>query len=110
MSASQRLRVLASSSQLNGDIHLNAADASKSLLEVLREHRIPINSSCGGHGTCGTCRVFLETTSQPMDLPRNVQEQEFWTSRGYPTTHPERLSCQILIGQLPPDCWVKLIE
>jgi uncharacterized 2Fe-2S/4Fe-4S cluster protein (DUF4445 family) len=37
------------------------ATAGNNLLEVLRAHRVYVNSPCGGKGTCGKCRITVLT-------------------------------------------------
>ena len=67
-------------------------DSEESLLELAIEHKVEIANSCGGMGTCGTCRVEIE--SSIVDLPaRNEIEQELASDRGF---KPEiRLACQL---------------
>lgn len=62
------------------------------LLELLLQNKIEIFHSCGGMGSCGTCRVYVES---PMEeLPkRNEIENEMAESRGF--SDNERLSCQL---------------
>lgn len=64
----------------------------ESLLEVALNNKIDIAHSCGGMGTCGTCRVRIE--SSIVDLPeRNEIEQEMANDRRF---EPElRLACQL---------------
>ncbi len=63
-----------------------------SVLEVALKHKIPIDNSCGGSGSCGTCRVFVRRRLQ--DLPeRNDVEQAMADDRGF--APEERLACQI---------------
>lgn len=67
----------------------------ESLLQTLLRHKIPIDHSCGGFATCGTCRVIVENDVDKLPA-RNEAEQSFADERGF---HPEeRLSCQI-------GCW-----
>lgn len=41
-------------------------EAGKSLFECLRHNRLPVQSACGGMGTCGKCRVkFMENAPPP---------------------------------------------
>lgn len=63
-----------------------------SVLELAIEKGIEISHSCGGHGTCGTCRVFVEKSVDKL-LPRNEIELEMAEDRGF--SENERLSCQI---------------
>jgi len=62
----------------------------KSLLEFIQNKKIDINHSCGGNGTCGTCRVLVENH---QNLPqRNSIEEEMANDRGF--NDNERLACQ----------------
>lgn len=63
--------------------------ASKNVLEYLREHHIPIGAPCGGRGTCGKCKVKINTQIVPItDAERHLLgEQQI--QEGY------RLACKI---------------
>jgi 2Fe-2S ferredoxin len=64
----------------------------ESLLELALNHDIDIAHSCGGMGTCGTCRVMIES---PIDRlhARNEIEQDMANDRNF---QPEmRLACQL---------------
>ncbi len=71
------------------------ASQGKTLLETLLDEDFEIAHSCGGMGTCGTCRVVV--TSEVDKLPpRNEVESEMAEDRGF---HPsERLACQLEIS------------
>lgn len=62
------------------------------LLEALQAEGVPISSSCGGNGTCGTCRVFVQFPSVEQLPPRNEIEAEMHADRNFASN--ERLSCQ----------------
>ena len=62
------------------------------LLETLLRAKIDIDHVCGGNGTCGTCRVFVEKSGELSPI-RNEIELEMAQDRGF--TNFERLSCQI---------------
>ena len=110
MRKQKKLKVLLPSFDLSKEIDLTPIDEQKSLLELLLKQKIPIHHSCGGNGLCGTCRVLIESKSEPVkSIPMGPFEQEFWQSHGYSPTHPERLSCQIPIEALPNQCVVRLI-
>ncbi len=65
---------------------------SKTLLELAIDHKIELNHSCGGHGTCGTCRVIIDNYE---DLPaRNAIELEMANDRKFNPN--ERLACQTI--------------
>lgn len=63
-----------------------------SVLELALKHGIEINHSCGGMGSCTTCRIFVENNVDNLP-PRTELEQEIATDRGF--QEHERLSCQI---------------
>jgi 2Fe-2S ferredoxin len=63
----------------------------QSLLQYLIDQDIEISHSCGGMGTCGTCRVIV-TAGLDKIGDRNEVEQEMATERGFEKT--ERLACQ----------------
>jgi len=68
------------------------ASQNLTLLENLLAHKIEINHSCGGMGSCGTCRVFVENKESLLN-EKNEIEKEFAEERGF--SDCERLSCQI---------------
>lgn len=64
----------------------------ESLLSALGKAKVPLFSSCGGMGTCGTCRVIIREGVQLLDSPNEI-EQEMIDERGFLPN--ERLACQI---------------
>lgn len=66
--------------------------AGQTILELLNANKIEIDQSCGGSGTCGTCRVFLESPTLTQH-PRNEIELEMAEMRDFNAL--ERLACQI---------------
>ena len=66
----------------------------QSALEALLDSRIDISHSCGGNGTCGTCRIVV--TEGHTDLPlREELEREMAEDRDFKEN--ERLACQIQV-------------
>lgn len=62
------------------------------LLEVALRGKLPLHHSCGGMGTCGTCRVLIIQGLNDLQPPNPI-EFELITERRLPPN--ERLSCQI---------------
>lgn len=64
------------------------------LLDLLNANEISINQSCGGFGTCTTCRIFvrkgLSSLSERSDIELERAEE-----RGFEEN--ERLCCQTVI-------------
>ncbi len=81
----------------------------QSILELALKNKIPLDHSCGGSGSCSTCRVFLSwrtdvansskvavdplVESAQVYPPRGDAEQAMADDRNF-APH-ERLSCQI---------------
>jgi 2Fe-2S ferredoxin len=64
----------------------------ESILDLANKARVKINQSCGGMGTCGTCRVIVNKGLDRLPT-RNELEEELALSRGF--LENERLACQI---------------
>ena len=62
------------------------------MLEVALKAGVEISHSCGGMGSCTTCRVFVVRSPEALP-PRNELEQEIADSRGF--HDDERLACQL---------------
>ena len=65
------------------------------LLETFNANKISINQSCGGHGTCGTCRVEIEHNSDFL-LPKS--DYEIDVTKELDLLPKQRLSCQAEIN------------
>jgi ferredoxin len=63
----------------------------ENLLESLNEAQVPIHQSCGGSGTCGTCRFILKGAPSGR-LSRSEAESELAEARGF--LESEKLACQ----------------
>ncbi|WP_413576332.1 2Fe-2S iron-sulfur cluster-binding protein [Bdellovibrio sp. HCB290] len=63
----------------------------RSVLDVAVREGLPLNHTCGGFGTCGTCRVFVREGLEKLP-PRNDVELEMSEDRGF--ANFERLACQ----------------
>lgn len=61
------------------------------LLEALNANKVSINQSCGGYGTCGTCRVEILEGHQSLD---GVSEYEQQQAQELQLLPGQRLSCQ----------------
>lgn len=68
----------------------------ESVLEAAEKVKISIFNTCGGNGTCGTCRVRVCSDLSVLP-PRNEIEAEFAEDRGF--LEEERLACQLVPTQ-----------
>lgn len=78
----------------NGDMHILKIRKGQTLLEIAVDNSVDLPHSCGGMGTCGTCRVRLTVESGTCP-ERGELENEMTTERGF--AENERLSCQLEI-------------
>lgn len=67
------------------------ASQDESILEAALRAGLEISHSCGGNGTCGTCRVWVREGLSGLPA-RNEVEQEMAEDRGFQPQ--ERLCCQ----------------
>jgi 2Fe-2S ferredoxin len=65
---------------------------SESVLDVALRNGIEISHSCGGMGSCTTCRIYIEKSAKPLP-PRNELEQDIADMRKFEDR--ERLACQL---------------
>lgn len=61
------------------------------LLELALNNNVEISHSCGGMGTCTTCRVFVDNSVENLP-PRSDLESEVAHERNFKEN--ERLACQ----------------
>lgn len=67
-------------------------DKNCTVLELAIKKHLPIEHSCGGSGSCGTCHVFIKSGLEKLG-PKNELEQSMDEDRGFAPN--ERLACQI---------------
>ncbi len=67
------------------------ASHDESVLEAALRAGVELSHSCGGNGTCGTCRVWVREGLASLPA-RNEVEQEMAEERGFQPQ--ERLCCQ----------------
>ena len=77
---------------LPDDLNVLVSHKDRSVLEVALRENLALDHTCGGNGTCGTCRVFIKKGLQNLP-PRNEIEAEMADDRGF--RNDERLACQI---------------
>lgn len=63
------------------------------ILDVALANEVPLNHSCGGMGSCTTCRIIVKKGLDTLES-RNELEREHAHARDFKEN--ERLSCQTL--------------
>lgn len=79
---------------VNGNHFEFSTKKEESLLNLALRLKIPLSHSCGGMGTCGTCRVLIVKGEEDL-TPPNELENELRQERHFLPS--ERLACQILV-------------
>jgi len=67
------------------------AEPAINLMDLAQRHSIPLNSYCGGRGTCGKCRVKVKGPISPLTV---LEEKALSSSLMKPD---ERLACQVQV-------------
>lgn len=76
---------------LPDEINVEVSHKASTVLEAALAEGLDIDHTCGGNGTCGTCRIWVESGLEEIG-ERNEIEQEIANDRGF--APEERLACQ----------------
>lgn len=68
------------------------------VMEIIREHGLPIKAECGGSCSCATCHVYVEDEWLEQLHPQNDDEIEMLDS-AFMVEDNSRLSCQIIMSE-----------
>lgn len=81
-----------------GATHRLAAVTGWRLMEVIREHGLPIKAECGGACACATCHVYVgeEWLSK---IPDQTDEEIEKLDEAFEVEDNSRLSCQIILDE-----------
>lgn len=71
--------------------HSIVGNPNKPLLEILNDLNVPIDQSCGGNGTCGTCLYRVKNGFELISEMQSI-ESEMAADRNF--LKEERLACQ----------------
>ena len=74
------------------DKNVPLSQEGQTILELALKNQIDLDHSCGGNGTCGTCRVFVDVPEGQTLPERDEVEHEMAVDRGFKDN--ERLACQ----------------
>ncbi len=81
----------------NGESHSLQAPAGWRLMEVLRDHGLPIRAECGGACACATCHVHVAGPGRlPLSAPEGDELDRL--AEIFDADDSSRLACQILTG------------
>ena len=67
------------------------------VMEIIRDHGLPIKAECGGACACATCHVYVDETWQSR-LPELTDEEIDMLDHALEVEDNSRLSCQIIFN------------
>lgn len=68
------------------------------VMEIIREHGLPIKAECGGACACATCHVYVDEDWLER-LPEKRDEEEDMLDEAMDVQDNSRLSCQIIMSE-----------
>ena len=69
------------------------------VMEIIRDHGLPIRADCGGACCCATCHVYVDPAWVPKLAPASLDERDLLDDQGIGLQENSRLSCQILMSE-----------
>ncbi len=68
------------------------------VMEIIKDHGLPIKAECGGCCACGTCHVYVDEEWQDKLYPMREDEEEM-LDLAFGVEDRSRLSCQIIMSE-----------
>ncbi len=68
------------------------------VMEIIRDHGLPIKAECGGCCSCGTCHVYVDEEWIDKLYPMRDDEEEM-LDLAFGVEDRSRLSCQIIMSE-----------
>jgi ferredoxin, 2Fe-2S len=68
------------------------------VMEIIREHGLPIKAECGGACACATCHVYVDAAWAGR-LAGKTDEEEEMLDEAFDLREGSRLSCQIIMDE-----------
>jgi ferredoxin, 2Fe-2S len=84
------------------------APADAPLMYALRDAGLPVEGTCGGYASCGTCHVYVETEWWDSLDPKTDVEMDMLELLTADDPVRSRLSCQIIMQDALDGLTVKL--
>ena len=79
------------------------------VMEIIREHGLPIKAECGGACACATCHVYVDEDWLDK-LPAMREDEEAMLDEAFELQDNSRLSCQIIMDEALDGLKVKLAK
>ena len=68
------------------------------VMEIIREHGLPIKAECGGACACATCHVYVDAAWVDK-IPAMREDEEAMLDEAFELQENSRLSCQIIMDE-----------
>ncbi|HOO82708.1 MAG TPA: 2Fe-2S iron-sulfur cluster-binding protein [Alphaproteobacteria bacterium] len=82
----------------NGVEHALDAVEGWRVMEIIRDHGLPIKAECGGACACATCHVYVdENWLSKLAMMRDDEEEML--DEAFDVQDNSRLSCQIIMDE-----------
>lgn len=83
---------------LKGTEHALEAIEGWRVMEIIREHGLPIKAECGGCCACATCHVYVDE-SWLDKIPAIRDDEEEMLDEAFDLQDNSRLSCQLIMSE-----------
>ena len=83
---------------MEGQVHTLAAVEGWRVMEIIRDHGLPIKAECGGCCACATCHVYVDEDWLDK-LPSMREEEEEMLDEAFDVQENSRLSCQLIMDE-----------
>ena len=82
----------------NGEVHHLEAVEGWRVMEIIRDHGLPIKAECGGACCCATCHVYVE--DEWLDKIPDARDDELdMLDEAVDVEDNSRLSCQLIMRE-----------
>lgn len=68
------------------------------VMEIIRDHGLPIKAECGGACACATCHVYVDEEWQDKLVEMGDEEEEM-LDEAFEVEDNSRLSCQLIMSE-----------
>lgn len=81
-----------------GNEHTLDAIEGWRVMEIIRDHGLPIKAECGGACACATCHVYVDEDWEDKLIEMNDEEEEM-LDEAFEVEDNSRLSCQLIMSE-----------
>lgn len=82
----------------NGKEHALDAVEGWRVMEIIRDHGLPIKAECGGSCACATCHVYVDEAWMDKIVEMG-EEEEHMLDEAFDLQDNSRLSCQLIMSE-----------